>query len=375
MSIHIGVLLPRSTEYPAMGFDLLDGLRLNLKRLGIDAKLHTENIGFGEDTELNHSRAEKLVLEEDVQLIIAYATSLNAEALYGFAASTNKPILFLDAGMEIFEAPPSPFCYHLTLQGLAACLHLGREAGKGGRKIISATSFLDAGYRSSWMFFKGLTESGGSICGNYVSMFKNEEFTLDPLFQLVENNKPEAVVAAFSSYFDGLFFEGLAQNGATARTLPFYCSPFMADEQLLPAITFPGGTFHTAVTWSASLANEENKIFLETILKEKNKRANFFHLLGWEAAIATQRILSDGINALGGWSFESPRGVVHFDTETHNAFSPIYTGNIEAGDEGKCKFTLSGETILLTEEQHRQLHSEKIEGGQYSRWRNNFFCI
>ena len=68
MSVHIGVLLPRSVEYPSMAFDLLDGLRLNFKRLGLtDYQLYTENIGFGENPEINFAAAEKaaqLVIRE-----------------------------------------------------------------------------------------------------------------------------------------------------------------------------------------------------------------------------------------------------------------------------------------------------------------------
>lgn len=374
MPANIGVLLPRSTEYPAMGFDLLDGLRLHLKRLGVDAKITTESIGFGEDPEQNHARAEKLVLQDDVQVLIAYATSLNAEALYSFAQTANKPIIFLDAGMEVFEAPSSPLCYHITLQGLAACKYLGREAGKGERKVISAISFLDAGYRCSWTFSKGIEESGGSICGNYVSLYKDAEFTLAPFTQLIEAGEAQAVTAAFSSYLAKLFFEHLSQADAITRSLPFYCSPFMADEQLLNTFPFSGGTFHTAVTWATSLNNEENKIFIETMKQEKNKTANLFHLLGWEAAIAVQHLLSNGVNALNGWSYSSPRGKVVFDNETHNAYSALYTGEIINDGAGKCALALSGDSIMITAEEHRQLHFAKLDG-QYSRWKNNFFCI
>jgi len=124
----LGVAIHRS-------IDLLDGLRVHLRQMGFDDyTIHTENIGFGEDPEAVHAAAEKLLLNNEVDLLVVYATSLNAENLYSFATSSNKPILFLDAGMEFFEAPPNPLCYHLTLQGLQACYELGKMTAAHAKK-------------------------------------------------------------------------------------------------------------------------------------------------------------------------------------------------------------------------------------------------
>lgn len=374
MSARIGILLPRSTEYPSLGFDLLDGIRLGLKHLGVnDVQFFMENTGFGEDPSATQALAEKLVMRDDVHLIIAYATSLNAEALYAFAETASRPFLFLDAGMEIFEAPPHRLCRHITLQGLMSCKKLGEKAGQDGGKVISAVSFFDGGYRSSWAFCNAIAANGGSICGNFVSHFKEEDFNLQPLFELIRQGEAQSVTAAFSSYFAEWFMRGLKAAGDPVQTLPFYCSPFMADEQLLNAIPFPGGNFHTVVAWARTLENENNRLFTEVIQKEKNKAANLFHLLGWEAALAASRIITDGIAALDDWSYESPRGTVRFHPATHTSYGPLYEGRIEADEQGNCRLALS-ETIHVSAEEHSALHFSKPEG-EYSRWKNNYFCI
>lgn len=374
MSVHIGVLLPRSGEFPAMAFDLLDGLRLHFKQLGLtDYQLHTENTGFGENQETNYAAAEKLVLQHDVKLIIAYATSLNAEALYTFAESTNTPILFLDAGMEVFETPPHRLCRHLTLQGLTACQVLGDKASRNGEKAIIASSFFDGGYRSSWTYSEAITKNGGTIVGHYVSHHQPEEFQLQTLEQQLAQSGAQVVTAAFSSYFVELFMKKLQQTSEATRAIPFYCSPFMADEQLLHTIPFPGATLHTVACWSTSLDHAENKTFMETVKKEKNKTANIFHLLGWEAATVAQKIITENIGAVDGWSFESPRGTVHFHPETHSAYAPLYEGKIEANAEGNCWLNVHA-PVAVTPEQHRAVHFAKPEGA-FSRWKNNFFCI
>jgi branched-chain amino acid transport system substrate-binding protein len=374
MPAKIGVLLPRSVEYPSMSFDLLDGLRLCLKQSGQDDfQFFTENIGFGENPEVTNACAEKLVMQHDVDMIVAYATSLNAESLYSFAETTNKPFLFLDAGMELFEAPPHRLCRHLTLQGLMACQVLGDFAGTGGGNVISAASFFDGGYRSSWVFQNAIVKNGGSIVGHFVSQFREDDFTIAPLLEQIKQSGAEAVTAAFSSYFDGLFMKALGQTDLSLRNIPFYCAPFMADEQLLPAIPFPGGDFQTVVPWSLNIENDANKFFVETIKKEKNKTADIFHLLGWEAGITVKQILSDGIASVDDWSFESPRGKVCFHPDTHNAYAPLYEGKIEKGEQGECRLVID-KMRNVTAEEHRLLHFAKPEGS-YSRWKNNYFCI
>jgi branched-chain amino acid transport system substrate-binding protein len=373
MPAKIGLLLPRSTEFPAMSFDLLDGFRLNCKRMGLDIQVFTENIGFGEDAEATHARAEQLVMQHDVDMICAYATSLNAEALYPFAETTNKPILFFDPGVELFEMPPHRLCRHITLQGLMACDHLGKRAAEGNRKVIIASSFLDGGYRSSWTISEAIAREGGSVAGHFVSLYKDAEFTIAPLIQLMQNSGAQAVTAAFSSYLDMLFMNALNAAGEPALQLPFYCMPFMADEQVLNELKFPGGTFHTIVPWARSLDNAVNNEFIHTVKKEKNKSANIFHLLGWEAAQCAAQITAQGIDKLNDWSYESPRGTVQFHPDTHTAFAPLYNGQITGDASGKCQLAISS-SFNVTADEHKRLHFAKpLE--TYSRWKNNYLCI
>src|SRR5690349_18979757 len=100
----IGILLPRSTDYPAMGYDILEGLKIRLKIMGTEAvQFFTENIGFGENATFNYAAAEKLLLEQDADLLIVYSNASNAEPLYKLAEALQKPLIILDAGMQLPE--------------------------------------------------------------------------------------------------------------------------------------------------------------------------------------------------------------------------------------------------------------------------------
>jgi branched-chain amino acid transport system substrate-binding protein len=236
---------------------------------------------------------------------------------------------------------------------------------------LMATSFYDGGYRGPWSYDRGLSEAGGSICGNYVSGYKEAEFTIDPYIGLLHQSGAASVAACFSSYLAELFFRALNEKDSKATPLPFYCSPFMAEEQVLSKCDFPGGEFHTVVPWASSLVNPQQKQLMQSI--EKNKAANVFHLLGWEAGLVVMQAIQNGIQSLKGYSYESPRGKVTIHPSTQYTYAPFYKGRIRADQNGKCVLDIL-ETIMIDAEEHAVVVKDKPET-EVSGWRNNYLCI
>jgi branched-chain amino acid transport system substrate-binding protein len=373
MPTRIGFLLPRSTDYPSMGFDILDAFRIHLQLLGIEnLKLVTENIGFGDDQQLCYAKAEKLLLEDDVQLLIAYSGVLNAEPLYQLAQSSGRAFLFLDAGMQMPSEDRMPNNWFLSLQGIDASFRLGLLAAQGKRNVLMASSFFDAGYRGSLFNVQGINNMEGKVSGNYVSTHKISDFSIDRYLELLNENTPEVVMANFSIYLTELFMKELKEKGSMATPFPFYCSPFMAEETILTKCDFPTGVFHTIVPWATSLENEAQFFFLKNIQEQKNKVANLFHLLGWEAAVVAVRLLNDGPQSLANWSFDSPRGKVIFDAETQTSYAPLYQGMIVSDADGKCRLKID-EKLEVTQQEHHERYTQKLEE-IHSGWKNNFFC-
>jgi branched-chain amino acid transport system substrate-binding protein len=373
MSLSIGLLLPRSTDYPALGFDILDGLRYSTAINNQDElRIIPENIGYGEDHALNYAKAEKLLLQDNVDAIIAYCNVANAEPLYGLAAAIGRPFIFVDPGMQLPELSAQPYCYHISLQGVHACRIAGYLAGEKSRKVLMATSFYDGGYRGPWGYTRGLEEAGGSVCGNYVSGYKEAEFSIDAYIELLGHSGAQSVAACFSTYLADLFIKALKQKNPSAIALPFYCSPFMAEEQLLAKCDFPGGTFHAIVPWGSGLQGEAQQLFTNTILKEKKKKANIFHLLGWEAGIVALQALREGATTLNGFSYASPRGAVTIHPQTQFTYAPLYKAEIMGGEHNKCILHIT-DAITVTAADHETVHKDKPD--MASGWKNNYLCI
>lgn len=374
MSKTIGILLPRSSEYPGMGFDILAGLKAGLLAdPGNDFRIITENIGFGENPTHNYACAEKMLLQEDAAAIICYSHFLNAEPLYPLATSSGRPFIFLDAGMQMMTVPQNDHCFHISLQGTHACSIAGARAAEGKRKVLIATSFYDGGYRGPWGYHESIESSGGQVCGNYVSGYKTAEFSIDPYLELLQQSGAEGVAACFSTYLAVLFFDALKQAGANATALPFYCSPFMAEEELLRKCNFPGGEFHAFVPWSSSLENEQQQRFTTTLKEKQDRDPNLFSLLGWEAAILLGQVRREGLSSLKGWTYESPRGAVTIHPQTHHTYAPLYHGMIVENADGKCAWQFHEKVEIDSDTHLRYLiaRSDFMASG----WRNNYFCI
>ena len=127
----IGLLLPRSTFYETIGFDLYEGLRSGLLQLGRDdIKIKTENIGFGADKQQCYRSAEKLLLEDNASIVIAYIGHKTAQLLRPLFLAANKILIVLDSGAHLSqEYSSSPnIIYHSLHNALGASFRQERKA-------------------------------------------------------------------------------------------------------------------------------------------------------------------------------------------------------------------------------------------------------
>lgn len=380
MSITIGVLLPRSTDFPAMGFDLLDGLKLYFQKKGMDnIRFIPENIGFGEDRKEIYSKAEKCILQDDAQIIVAYLSTENAATLYPLIESAGRHLIVLDTGMNYPIEAASPNVLFISLQGIHTCFYTGKMAGKDANEVIFATSFFDGGYRGPWAFNRGISMCGGTIVHNYVSHHKESEFTIQPLVKALNTNKEARIAACFSTYLATLFFQKLSEVEENIEEMEYWCSSFMFEEQTMATYQLPKGKFVGYTPWISSLETETNQDFVAEIQLKKNKKANIFHLLGWEAGIILAQLLADsnGIQMafksfLDGKSYESPRGLVTIHPTTHIGFAPFYLCEMKRNKENKAILVYK-ETIEISADEHLEVINDQPVGIT-SGWFNNYLC-
>jgi len=377
----IGLLLPRSVLYPAIAFDILDGVKTGLKAKGVsDFEIVTANIGLAAKDDEIYKSCEQLLMN-GVQVVVAYINPVSAEFIHPLFENSGSLLLVLDSG---YHFPTSlnklSHAFYLSLQGTLCCRIAGRMAmGEGYKDFAYVTSFYDAGYRSGYTFSTSVTERGGSIRFNHITALKRSDFTLEPLNNFLHDNAETGVLASFCGDMAEDFLREATHILGSRKV---FGSPFMAEEIWLGKIAYPGHDWQCAAPWATTLDNAENKTFVADMENVRAGKANIFSLLGWEAAVFVSEILKTGLSveksiaAMEGKTLETPRGTLHISADKHLAEAPVYrvsvtkdeaTGNCRVGEITPVEYT----------EQERESFYNDIQSltTNANTWQNAYACL
>lgn len=380
------ILLPRSTLFPAMGIDILSGLRNAWEAQGIagDISVRTDNITFGIDEDDIYRLAEKLVLQDNLDIVMVCADNRVEELLRPLFTAAGKILIMINMGAntpESWQPAPTTITHSLNL-----CMHVlltSALAAQGDDKRgIYATSYYDGGYRQVFHMLNGHQIQGGIPVYTHVTHLKNENFTLEPIEDLLVNDPAlKNILCVYSSEQAQLFYDGISKLAARER-LQLFVSPMMLEESLLESLgadLFPMFV-RGFVPWFFTLNNESNRLFCETIEQNTGKKANYFSLLGWEAGYITGHIAQmhkEGkrnaaamIKACTEKTFSSPRGWLKIDPNTNYSYAPSY--EVAVGEKNKL--------MLVSENNEPMAAMEILKLPQNipsssSGWRNTYLCI
>jgi branched-chain amino acid transport system substrate-binding protein len=384
--LHVGILMPRSTLIPALGLDILNGIKQHLKRhqLFDDIKFTTDNIGFGVSEQEIYTKAEALILMYDVDIVIAIADVRMTEMLHPLFAASNKILMVLNFGANFpdsWQAPSTTICHSLNFSFLS-WLTGKLAADKENKNAANVLSYYDAGYRQGYSMMMGHQNNAGVPTYNHVTHLKLEEFTLKPLEQfLQQNTNTKTLLCLFAAEQAEKFYTEIISL-QQALQLDLLVSPMMLDETLkevLPADLNIKST-QGYIPWHSSLVNEENTLFKETIIKATNKAANYFSLLGWEAGSIIVEIFakkaagivaaSDMITFLTEVVFKSPRGLFKIDAASHQCYGSAYLAS--------CKNHLDihiESPLENIDNAWAKFKTEMHLEGENAGWKNTYLCI
>ena len=383
--LRTGILLPRSTLFPSLGLDILNGMKNYLKKhnLSDEVKLITDNIGFGVNEQEVYAKTEKMLLQEDVDIIVLCADTKITEMLQPLFTASNKILLAVNFGANFPDNwQPAPttithslnFCLHTRLTGMLAAAETNKQAA-------NVVSYFDGGYRQCYSMLQSHQENGGVPVFNHITAHKTAEFTLAPLAEFLEQNPDvKTLLCLFAGDMAEMFYREISPL-QKKYNLNLYVSPMMLDESLKNTLgdAFSIENVKGFIPWHHSLNNKANDIFKETIAAA-GLSANYFSLLGWETGMLLSEILSQSnagnsnaktmVKSLTETAFDSPRGWLKIDAATQYSYGPSYLAGcknnmeISVGDE---KDNIDAAWTAFT--------NEKLPPGESSSWRNTYLCI
>jgi branched-chain amino acid transport system substrate-binding protein len=379
----IGVLLPGSTLYPSIGMDFLQGMRAGFKfHQYPSADIKVEIISFGLKDDEIYAAAERLLLVNNADVLVAYAGDHHAEKLAPLCAAAGKLLLLTNGGASypFFKEKISHTIFHSFNDCLCAFL-TGRYAARqeGGHGGILATSFFDGGYNHAHAMSNAFMLAGGQVMHNYVSHYKKEEFNTDTLTAFIQDNPDtRKLLALYSGDMARLFWEKMMPV-QQEHNLQWYVSPMMFDRTpgdfTEPRPAAPDMCGYT--NWLPELESETNQGFIGYFKTENSKEANLFSMQGWESALLVMQYLQirqdaagteAAIDLLQAKKIDSPRGELVLNEQRH-IIGPAHL----ASSTGNLQVTIT-DTITDVQPVWVEMCAQ-IPTDAVSAWRNTYLCI
>lgn len=378
----IGLLTPRSQLYPSLGTDWVGGLRSFLRQAGLQdsVKILTENIGFGTDEGMIYSLAEKLVLQEDADIVFLYAEPRVAEIISPLFTASQKLLAVVHTGANFPDnREAAPTTLHLSLQFAYLCGLTGKLAGcQPEKEAINLISFYDGGYRQCFAMLHHHQQEGGVPAFNYVTPLQQSDFSLDPVAGfLAAHPSTKTLLCMASGAEAGTLLTQLAplqqQYG-----LRIWGNPMMLAEIPGRKEDEPGAELSGFIPWYPGSDNPGNQFFLQTLSADKGKRPNYFSLLGWECGLLLERIIQTGQDkAATGWvedlvqtPLNSPRGYLQTDPVTHELHGPAWLG------WRRMDGTTGADSVPTDDAADWASYAQfRMPAGESTSWRNTYLCI
>jgi branched-chain amino acid transport system substrate-binding protein len=377
----VGLLTPRSSHYPTLGTDWVQGIRTFLKEAGLteSVRLLSENIGFGTEESVIYASAEKMILQEDAGLVFLFGEPRLADLLSPLFTASGKLLVVVSMGANFpdnWEAAPTSL--HLNLGFSFLTFLTGKKASRAVcKEAVNLISYYDGGYRQCFTLLQQHQAGGGVPVFNYVTSLRAEDFTLDPVGEFLKNHSGTRNILCLASGPEaGDFAKGLAPL-QEAYDLSVWAGPMLLSE--IPGLNPADQAARLGgyIPWHIGLPVAANQRFVNTMTGE-GKAANYFSLLGWECGQLLEffyRMNSPALNRdkvieLERSSLDTPRGTLRLDPRTHFFRSPVYFANRQA--DGRLEVEEGLESPEEDWQAFTQLH---LAPGESSSWRNTYLCI
>jgi branched-chain amino acid transport system substrate-binding protein len=382
MELKIGVLTLQSNAVPGASKNYLSGLRLALANTSVDVKYVLEGMGVGTEVDLAIEKIEKLVMQEEVDIIVGMAGHRSIPRIRSTGNSLWLPMIISDFGatMPIGLCKSDGF-YSLSLDRWHSSYLLGEYLVKNnGGQVGVATSFYDSGYGIVEGLERGLYKAGGNFLGHYVVPHKPREDEAECFKEVATALGENPLFALQSGVFAMEFGESLKALG-NDRTFPIYATTETVSNEVLSEFgdCFEGTKVFS--TWAKELDTVENLKFIDALKTKYKKDPDEFSLLGYETGLAIATALElvnedemdeDAlIAALDKVNVEGPRGNLSFSPELNRCLNDHHIFEVCKKEDGHAlRFV---ETVKADEKYFYEVCNEEVSlkrGG----WFNAYLC-
>jgi branched-chain amino acid transport system substrate-binding protein len=332
--LKVGLMLPYTGTYAALGNAIENGFRLHVAEQG--GKLGGREIEYVKvDDESDPSKAtdnvNKLIKRDNVDVLIGSVHSGVAKAMAKVAKDTGTVLIVPNAGADaVTGAMCAPNIFRSSFSNWQPGYAMGEVvAKKGHKKVVTITWKYAAGDESVKGFKESFEKGGGTVVKELNLPFPNVEF--QALLTEIAAAKPDAVFTFFAGGGAVKFVKDYAAAGLK-KTIPLYGSGFLTDGTLDAQGADANGLF-TALHYADSLNTPRDNAFRLAYAKTYKLQPDVYAVQGYDAA----QMLGIGMAAVKGdiskkaefsaavekAKIDSPRGAFTL-SKAHNPVQDFY---------------------------------------------------
>ncbi|MEN9780507.1 MAG: hypothetical protein RL014_1655, partial [Pseudomonadota bacterium] len=332
--IRIGLMLPYTGTFAALGINIEAGFRMALDEQG--GKLGGRDVEFFKvddesDPPKGVENANKLVQRDKVDVLVGTVHTGVQMGIHRVARETGVLNLIPNAGAHIAtRAQCAPNVFRTSFSNSQPTLALGKPMmDKGLKRTAWITWKYGAGDEAFEGFKESYTKAGGTIVKELGLPFPNVEF--QALLTEIAALKPDAVACFFAGAGAAKFIRDYAAAGLQGR-IPLWGSGFLTEGVLDAAGPAADGIM-TTLHYSDSLDTKRNQDFRRKFAITNKLQPDVYAVQGYDSGLllaqAMTAVKGDFANkkalygAMEGATIDSPRGKWTM-SKSHNPIQDMY---------------------------------------------------
>ncbi len=337
----VGLLLPKSGTYAALGNEIEAGFVLALEEAGRSGEFTI----IGEDTEIKPpvglAKARKLVLEDEVDVIVGIVSSGVLGAMRDFIHGAEVPLIVANAGNNhATGAACSPYIVRVSFSNGQINRPMGPWlVDHGVKKVYTLAPDYAAGHQMIESFTEAFSAAGGEVVGGEFTPFRQTK-DFGPYLTNAKAANPDGV---FVFYAGGEAISFVKQYGSFGLSpdLPLFGSGFLTSPLYVNAEGDAAVGVIASLHYVPTLETPENKSFVEKFQAAHGRAPSEYAVQGYDAA----RMLMGAVDAgatdrasiaklLPTVKYTGPRGPMEIDPATNNVVQNIYIYETVEGNDG-----------------------------------------
>jgi branched-chain amino acid transport system substrate-binding protein len=343
--LKIGLLSGFSGPYAAFGDDMVKCTNLFFEQHnglvgGLQASLITEDEGATVQDALN--KARKLIQQDQVDVLMGLVNSANALAVRDTVDQSKTAMIIANAGAnDLTGSQRSKYIFRVSFSSWQAGAPMGRWTAQNvGSKVVALAPDYAAGHEQLAGFADDYKAFGGSVIEELYPPLGNSDYA--PFLAKIKPLNPDGVWAFFAGSDAIKFIQQYGQFVGEGMPL--------VGNLLASTVTDALGKGSLVVKsaasgWDSTIDNPTNKAFVDAFVK-KYGAVPVYGQYQYDGMVLLDKVLtaskgdksgdalSSGLNALT--EFQSIRGVVKIDGETHGLIQPYYR-TIPVEEDGKFR--------------------------------------